>query len=58
MTEIFKIVARMDPEKALAEITKVLGTLLADLNSEARERFLMNLIEQSEGDKASSLVHL
>jgi len=58
MDELFEIVSRMDPEKALAEITKILGRILADLDSEARERFLMNLIGQSEGDKVSSMVHL
>jgi thioredoxin-like negative regulator of GroEL len=58
MDELFKIVARMNPEEALTEITRVLERLLADLDDETRERFLMNLIGQSEGDKLSSLVHL
>jgi hypothetical protein len=58
MDELFKIVSRMNPEEALAEITRVLERLLSDLDDEARERFLMNLIGQSEGDKVSSLVHL
>ncbi len=58
MDELFKIIAPMDPEDALAQITKVLERLLADIDDEARERFLMNLIGQSEGDKLSSLVHL
>jgi hypothetical protein len=48
----------MNPEEALTEITRVLERLLSDLDDEARERFLMNLIGQSEGDKLSSLVHL
>jgi hypothetical protein len=58
MDELFKIVSRMNPEDALEEITRVLERLLFDLDDEARERFLMNLIGQSEGDKLSSLVHL
>jgi uncharacterized membrane protein len=58
MDELFEIISRMDPEKALAEITQILGRLLADLDNDARERFLMNLIGQAEGDKVSSLVHL
>jgi hypothetical protein len=58
MDELLEIIALMDPEEALTKITRVLETLLADLNNEARERFLMNLIGQSEGDKLSSLVHL
>ena len=48
----------MDPEKALAQIIQVLVRLLADLDDDARERFLMQLIDQSEGDKVSSMVHL
>jgi hypothetical protein len=58
MDELFEIISRMAPEEALSEITTVVGRLLADLDSEARERFLMNLIGQSEGDKVSSMVHL
>lgn len=52
------IIARMDPELALAELAPIVGRLLADLDDQARERFLMNLIGQSEGDKVSSMVHL
>jgi hypothetical protein len=58
MNEIFEIISRMAPEEALSEITKVTERLLADLDSEARERFLMNLIGQSEGDKMAGMVHL
>ena len=58
LDELFEIISRMDPENALAEITKILRSLLRDLDHDARERFLMNLIGQSEGDKVSSLVHL
>ena len=58
MDELFKIISRMNPEEALAKITQIVERLLTDLNDEARERFLMNLIGQSEGDKVSSLVHL
>lgn len=58
MDELFKIVSRMNPEEALTKITRVLERLLSDSDNEARERFLMNLIGQSEGDKVSSLVHL
>jgi hypothetical protein len=58
MSDLLEIISRMNPEKAMAEITRALEHLLADMDSEARERFLMNLISQSEGDKVSSLVHL
>ena len=58
MDELFEIISRMAPEEALSKITTVVARLLADLDDEARERFLMNLIGQSEGDKVSSMVHL
>lgn len=58
MDELFDLISRMAPEEALSEITRALGRLLADLDIETRERFLMNLIGQSEGDKVSGLVHL
>jgi hypothetical protein len=58
MDKLFEIISRLAPEEALSEITRVLGRLLQDLDHGARERFLMNLIGQSEGDKVSSLVHL
>lgn len=58
MDELLNIVTRWAPEKALVEITKLLGVLLAGLDDTAREEFLMNLIGQSEGDKVSGMVHL
>jgi hypothetical protein len=58
MDELFKMISGMAPEDALAQLTKVLGRILADLDDHARERFLMNLIGQSEGDKVSGMVHL
>ena len=58
MDKLFEILTHMAPEEALSEITKALGRLLQDLDTDARERFLMNLIEQSEGDKVSGMVHL
>jgi hypothetical protein len=58
MDELFKILSRVAPEEALAQITMVLERLLADLDKDARERFLMNLIKKSESDKVAGLVHL
>ena len=58
MDKLFDITSRMAPEEALSEITRVLGRLLQDLDPDARERFLMNLIGQSEGDKVSGMVNL
>lgn len=58
MDELFEIISNMAPEEALSKIVTVVGRLLADLDANARERFLTNLINQSEGDKVSSMVHL
>ncbi len=58
MDELFKIISGMAPEEALSQITIIMERLLADLDKDARERFLMNLIGQSESDKLAGLVHL
>jgi len=58
MEEIMKMVARMDPEEALAEMAKALKRLFLVLDEEARTRFLLDLVGESQGDKVSSLVHL
>ena len=58
MNELWEAVSPMAPEDALREIVEVAGRLLADLDSQARERFLMNLVARSQGDKVSGLVHL
>jgi hypothetical protein len=58
MDELLKIVSLMAPETALAQITRVMERLMADLDQDARDRFLMDLVGQSGGDKVSSLVHL
>ena len=58
MEEMLKMVARMDPEEALAEISKVLKVLLSSSGEGARSQFLWDLMGESQGDKVSSLVHL
>ncbi|HMA67683.1 MAG TPA: hypothetical protein VKO20_07675 [Desulfosalsimonadaceae bacterium] len=58
MDELFNIVSQMKTETALTEIAKALKRLLSDLDSKSRERYLMNLIEQSKGDKITGMVHL
>lgn len=58
MEKLLEAISRMSSEEALSQITEILGRLLADLDSDSRERFLMNLIEQSKGDKVTSMVHL
>jgi hypothetical protein len=58
MEELLEIVANMAPEEALLKITTITQTLLADLDSDTRESFLMNLISHSEGDRVTGMVHL
>ncbi len=58
MEEMMKIVSRMDPEIALAEIGKVLKVIFSALDEEARSQFLWKLTGESKGDKVTSLVHL
>ncbi|MCP4341635.1 MAG: hypothetical protein GY799_22835 [Desulfobulbaceae bacterium] len=58
MEELLEIIANMAPEEVLSQITTITQTLLADLDSDTRERFLVNLIGQSEGDKVTGMVHL
>ena len=58
MEEIIGMVERMDPEEALAEMAKALRRLFLALDEEARTRFILALVAESKGDKASSLVHL
>jgi hypothetical protein len=58
MEEILKIVGRMDPDKALEEISEVLKVLFSTLGEEARSEFPWGLMGESRGDKVASLVHL
>jgi hypothetical protein len=58
MEEIQRIIDRIDPQKALTEISKVLKVLFSTLGEEARSQFLWDLMGESGGDKVSSLVHL
>jgi hypothetical protein len=58
MADLLNIVNRMDPEKALTEIATAVKSLFAVLSEEARGRFLMHLVGESQDDKVSSLVHL
>jgi thioredoxin-like negative regulator of GroEL len=58
MDKFLEAVSNMPPEDALSQLTAVLDRMLDDLDEEGRQRFVKNLIEQSQGDKVSSLVHL
>ena len=58
MEEILTIVNRMETEKALDEVGKALKSIFPVLSEEARGKFLLELVGESQEDKVSSLVHL
>lgn len=58
MDNLLKFIADLSPEEALAQISEVVERLMADLDDEARSRFLMNLVNRQDGDKVSGMVHL
>jgi len=58
MEEIVKLVTSMDPKEASAQLAKGLKSLFPLLGEEARTRFIIELVGESQGDKVSSMVHL
>lgn len=58
MDEFQKIADSMDPEAAISKLTSVARNLLAHVGDEARLKFVMDLIGDTDKDKASGLVHL
>jgi hypothetical protein len=58
MSEILKIIQRMDPEEALDEVGQALKIVFPVASEESRSRFLLELVGESQEDKVSSLVHL
>ncbi len=58
MDEFQKIANSMDPEAAINQITLVVKNLLVHVGEEARLKFIMDLIGDTDGDKAGGLVHL
>ena len=58
MEDFSKLVSRMEPEHALAQISSALKVLFSTLGEEARSQFLWGLLGESKDDKVSSLVHL
>jgi hypothetical protein len=58
MSQITKLIDRMDPETALEAIGGALKTIFPVISEEARGRFLLQLVGESQADKVSSMVHL
>lgn len=57
MAAIQKIIEKMDPLEAVAEMAIALRRLLPILDDDARTAFVMNLMDDSPEDKVSSMVH-
>jgi len=58
MSQIAKIMERMDPESALKEVGQALKTIFPVVSEESRGEFLLELVGESQSDKVSSLFHL
>jgi hypothetical protein len=58
MDNLLQCIANLSSEEALAQISVVVERLMADLDDDARSRFLMNLVNRQDGDKVSGMVHL
>ena len=58
MSQILKIIKRMDPENVLNEVGLALKTIFPVVSEESRGKFLLELVGESQEDKVSSLVHL
>lgn len=58
MNEIEKIFSTLDPEDAVSQTAKALKDLLPLLGEDGRNRFIMNLLDETGHDKISSMVHL
>lgn len=58
MEKLQKIIARMEPAKALAELAEAAKQLLTHLDEQARVDFVVSMIGESGRDKVASLVDL
>lgn len=58
MVELEEVIARMEPEQALAAIAEVANSLLSQISDEARLNFVVSLVGNAGADKVSSMVNL
>lgn len=58
MVELEEVIARMEPEQALAAIAKAANSLLSQISDEARLDFVVSLVGDAGADKVSSMVNL
>jgi len=58
MKELQEILSRLEPAAALSALAPALKNILAHLAEEERVRFITDMIDDPDGDKLSSMVHL
>lgn len=58
MKELQKILRNMEPSAALLALAPALKNILAHLDEEERVKFVTDMIDDPNGDKLSSMVHL
>ncbi len=58
MEELHKIIAQLEPDKALAALAEAAKQILAHLDEQARVEFVVSMIGESGSDKVASLVDL
>ncbi|MDD5758693.1 MAG: hypothetical protein PHI06_06380 [Desulfobulbaceae bacterium] len=58
MKELQDILSRMEPAAAISALAPVLKNILAHLDEEDRVKFVTDMIDEPNGDKLSSMVHL
>lgn len=58
MKELQEILGRMEPVAALSALAPALKNILAHLEEEDRVKFITDMIDDPDGDKLSSMVHL
>jgi len=58
MEELQEILGRMEPVAAVSALAPILKNILANLDEEERVKFVASMIDDPDGDKLSSMVHL
>lgn len=58
MQELQEILKGMEPAAAVSALAPTLKSILGHLDEEERVKFIKDMIDDQDGDKLSSMVHL
>lgn len=58
MKALHEILQTLEPAAALTELTPIVKQILTHLEEEDRVKFVTDMIDESHGDKITSMVHL